>query len=318
VPPGDALAMVPVRQPSTPTSADLQAWLDALLPPQATGEAPAPKQAPIVDRRPRPLPASPRRPSTSRRTSPAPQRRGPQLLISLSGHLRPARPSAPQRSRHVSPAPGAGRPASTGQASSIGSHEASLTSGTKVALHATSWADAAAAFLSLAATRMRSGSVAARATGLASSMLWATSSITGELSNVQHSKILTGANTLDLGAAITSAAAALATSSTVAGYASSAAWAACGAARILYALRDPMLNRTIRTLEGLSGTASLTAATLSAAATRASETGHSAQATRLAAASSAVWMVASLLELGVALKTRPDDILAAMRNTDIP
>jgi hypothetical protein len=169
------------------------------------------------------------------------------------------------------------------------SHNAPRSQVRAVATIAEPIVDGIAATLSLAALRLPSGSLAAKAAALTSGVLWGGSGIVGEVGNANHSKVITAANILNVTAGALSAVSPF-RSPIQTGYASAAAWAANGAGTLLHAIGDDTRNTVSRLLEGAAGFAGLAAAGLSAAATNASTRNEGVTAAQLALASSVVWM----------------------------
>jgi hypothetical protein len=167
--------------------------------------------------------------------------------------------------------------------------------------------DAAAATFSLASSRLSKNPRAALATGATSGGLWSVGAIANEIGNSPHGNWASGANFLNAAAGALSTAASVVSGKTQSGlsYASAAAWVGNGTASIAHAATDGGLNAASRTLHAASGAANMVAGVLAVAATSASATNDSERAVNLGTASSVLWGVGALAQMGAGYVAGP-------------
>lgn len=160
--------------------------------------------------------------------------------------------------------------------------------------------NAAAAALSLMASRLSAHPVAAKISAAASGALWVGGAVASELGNAPYSTWVSGANSFGGTAGALGIAAPLAFGQTQrdVAYGSAAAWAANGAADIVRAVGNDKRNLAGRLLQGVSGTANMAAAGLAAGAADASAHHQGVKAAHLGTVSSALWAVGAATALG--------------------
>jgi hypothetical protein len=190
-------------------------------------------------------------------------------------------------------------------------HAEARTALQKITSYGVPVVDAAAAGLSLAASRLPVP-VAQKVTGALSGSLWAGGAAASELGNASRSNWESAANVLSAAAGALSAAAPFVSGKTASGaaYGAAGSWAANGTANMMRAACDGRQSTASRLLQGASGTANFAAAGLAAAAANASSNNDSVKAANLGTVSSVLWAVGAVAATGAVWTARsgkPED-----------